>query len=77
MVVDMDQVATDISYEMGGASSDLSHECIAFYAEVYRIVLFATKPVLVSAGICSSITLVSAVEFSETVRVRQTSYFNV
>ena len=31
MVIDMDQVATDISYEMGGDSSDLSHEFIAFY----------------------------------------------
>ena len=50
MVVDIDQVATDISYEMGGDSSDLSHEFIAFYAEVYSIVLFATKPDLYLPG---------------------------
>jgi len=50
MVIDMDQVATDISYEMGGDSSDLSHEFIAFYAEVYSIVLFATKPDLYLPG---------------------------
>ena len=77
MVVDMDQVATDVSYEMSGTSSDLSHECIAFYAEVYRMVLLATKPVLVSAGTCGSIIFVFAVKFSKTIRVRQTSYFDV
>lgn len=77
MVVDMDQVAPDIAYEISGASSNLSHECIAFYTEVYRMVLLATKPVLVFAETCGSVIFVFAVEFSETVRVRQTCYINV
>ena len=77
MVVNMDQVAPDIAYEISGASSDLSHECIAFYAEVYSMVLCATKPVLVSAGTCGSVIFVFAVKFSETVCVRQTCYFDV
>ena len=77
MVVDMYQVAPDIAHEISGASSDFPHECIAFYAEVYRMVLFTTKPVLVSAGTCGSVIFVLAVEFSETGRVRQTFYFNV
>jgi len=77
MVVDMDQVAPDIAYEISGASSDLPHKCIAFYTEVYSMVLFTTKPVLVSAVTCSSVIFVLAVEFSETCRVRQTCYFDV
>ena len=77
MVVDMNQIAPDIAYEISGASSDLSHECIAFYAEVYRMVLCTTKPVLVSAVTCGSEIFVFAVKFSETVRVRQTCYFDM
>ena len=77
MVVDMNQVTPDIAYEISGASSDLPHETIAFYAEVYSMVLCTTKPVLVSARTCSSVIFVFTVEFSETVRVRQTCYFYV
>ena len=77
MIVDMDQVAPDIAYEISGASSDLSHKCIAFYAKVYRMALFRTKPVFVSAWTRGSVSFVFAVKFSETVRVRQTCYFDM
>ena len=77
MVVNMDQVAPDIAYEISGASSDLSHECIAFYAEVYSMVLCTTKPVFVFAVTCRSVIFVLAVEFSEAGRIRQAFYFDV
>ena len=50
MVVDIDQVATDISYEMGVLPVIFPMNLLPFMSEVYSIVLFATKPDLYLPG---------------------------
>jgi len=63
VVVDIDQVAPDSAKETGGASSDPPHECAAVYAEVYGMVLFAVKPVLVFTLPSGSVIFIFAAEF--------------
>ena len=50
MVIDINQVAPDITKETGPASRDPPHKCTAVYAEVYSVFLFAVNPVFVFAG---------------------------
>jgi hypothetical protein len=73
----MDQVAPDIAKETGLAACDSPQKGAAVYAEIYAMVFSAVNAVRVFTGPSGSVIFVFAVEFRETIRVRQACYFDL
>lgn len=72
----MDQIAPYFSHKKSGASSDIADEGIALYSEINGMFFFTAVPALIFTPVYSCEVLVFAVEFPETVRVRQAFNFN-